>query len=472
MVRAKPVLVSYYKINIDLQVIGKVEEINTVYVTINSELDNNTLSLGSRFAYHYEILPGENIFIEIGKLKEKCRIIFTQEDHDILSLPLKTLNKLALLPNHNYNIKITKEGIKLGPVIGIMADLNKTASDKPFGEQSSFIKQAIKAGQKLGELCFAFSPYSIDWKQKKIQGYTIRDDSWIKGTFPLPDVVYPRDRVSNAQKMRIRKRLTRNGVLLLTSSLLDKWETYKILSKNSEIKPYLPDTRLVVDFVRQVDNMLNRYGAVYLKPIGGEQGKNIIKVVKNEKNGEYLYCCNHLKQQISGRATSITELYLNLKNIMMNRKYIVQKQINLIRWQNKIIDVRVLVQKGYGKKWIVTGIACRVGGNGAITSNISSGGTAKKLEEVLKYNFDENRIKVIVFNLKELALKAAETLENHIGNCGEMGIDLGIDKKGKVWFIEANLRPARKIFNLIGEENTRIKSIENPMLYAKYLGGF
>jgi hypothetical protein len=53
-----------------------------------------------------------------------------------------------------------------------------------------------------------------------------------------------------------------------------------------------------------------------------------------------------------------------------------------------------------------------------------------------------------------------------------MGIDLGIDIHGKVWFIEANLRPARSLFRLIEEPDMRQQSIINPLLYSRYLAGF
>jgi hypothetical protein len=53
-----------------------------------------------------------------------------------------------------------------------------------------------------------------------------------------------------------------------------------------------------------------------------------------------------------------------------------------------------------------------------------------------------------------------------------MGVDIGIDKGGQVWFIEANLRPARQVFTLIGEKKTRLLSVKRPMLYCRYLAGF
>ena len=42
------------------------------------------------------------------------------------------------------------------------------------------------------------------------------------------------------------------------------------------------------------------------------------------------------------------------------------------------------------------------------------------------------------------ALEAARTLENSIDRLGEMGVDIGVDRDGHIWFIEANLKPGRQ----------------------------
>jgi hypothetical protein len=133
----------------------------------------------------------------------------------------------------------------------------------------------------------------------------------------------------------------------------------------------------------------------------------------------------------------------------------------------------VLVQKDHTGEWDVTGIACRMGKKGAITSNISAGGSGEKLSSVLSEHFQEiKQQKQIEQEIRYLALESARLLEKTIGRAGEMGIDVGIDERGKTWFIEANLRPARYVFNLIGDTNTRMKSVRNPMLYSRYLAGF
>jgi glutathione synthase/RimK-type ligase-like ATP-grasp enzyme len=158
---------------------------------------------------------------------------------------------------------------------------------------------------------------------------------------------------------------------------------------------------------------------------------------------------------------------------MGKRNYIVQKEINLLRTDNNVIDVRVLVQKDHTGKWTITGMICRIGRTGSITSNIASGGHASHLTKVLADNFNNDNTRRSIENeVKTLALEAAQKLEASVGSIGELGIDIGIDRSGKVWFIEANLKPARQVFRLIGDFQGRRQSVEKPLLYSRYLAGF
>lgn len=101
------------------------------------------------------------------------------------------------------------------------------------------------------------------------------------------------------------------------------------------------------------------------------------------------------------------------------------------------------------------------------------GAADKKLETTLREKFpDKEKQQEIIEKLRFVAVEACRTLEGSIGSSGEMGVDIGIDKGGQVWFIEANLRPARQVFTLIGEKKTRMLSVMRPMLYCRYLAGF
>ncbi len=444
-----------------------------VSIIDDAKVDANSIHISNDLANRLGLVENQVINVCIGQTQRSfsVRIRKSSKIADGISLSPLNLKKLYLKSGKKYGFRYAEDEIRIGPVVGIMVDVFKEPQ-KPFGGQTHFVKQLLTSGNSLGQICFAFSPYSIDLTRGIIRGYTYGGKGWVKGAFPIPDVIYPRERAYSRAKLQIRKRLESMGVTLLNPSLVGKWETHKILMKNRHLKNYLPETRLVKSF-SEIEQMLKLYNAVYLKPVAGSQGRNIIKVVKRKPSGMYEYRYMVEERMVKGSVSNMINLQKSLKTIMRNRSYIVQKQINLLKCEGNIIDVRVLVQKDHTGEWDVTGVACRVGTNGSITSNISSGGSGRKIEEILRRNFsaEEDREKIRQ-DIYFISIETTKTLEKTIGQCGEMGVDLGIDTDGKVWFIEANIRPARHVFNLIGETETRLRSVERPMLYARYLAGF
>lgn len=448
-------------------------EIIRVSISSNAKLGNNTILISQDLAKTAGFENKQTIRLFVGQYQRTMLIKINPAEKVKKSINMNSaiIRRCFLHSGNKYGIRIDKDEIHLGPVVGIMAE-SVNDINKPFGGQSYFIKQLLTSGRKLGEICFAFSPYSINWNRKTIYGYVYGTKGWRKATLPIPDIIYPRERAYSPMKLRIRKRLELMGAKFINPPLIGKWETHKVVSQNPALVPFVPDTRLIRNF-NQVDKMVKKYSAVYLKPVAGSQGKNIIKIVKRKKSSGYQYQYELNNQSYRGTAPSITRLQSSLRPVMGNRRYIMQKQINLLRSNGNIIDVRILVQKNHSGIWDVTGMACRVGKHGSITSNISSGGSGRKVESVLRKSFtDEEQVKSIIGNVRFVAIEAAKTLESAIGTAGEMGVDIGIDKSGKAWFIEANLRPARQVFILIGEKKTRQKSVEQPLLYSRYLAGF
>ncbi|MDD2509783.1 MAG: YheC/YheD family protein [Syntrophomonas sp.] len=442
-------------------------------VKYRSKQDEKQLIMSSDLVAHLGMGEEQNIKLQVGQthMNMDLKVNAAEKSRNTIIINANLARKLHIYPNRKYAVSGRGTIIQIGPVVGIMAETSRI-SKKPFGGQSFFIKQLLQSGQALGQICFAFSPFSIDWKSKSIHGYSWGENGWIQGHFPLPDVIYPREKAYSPVKLNIRKKLENMGVRFLNPALVGKWQTYRVITQNPSLVPYIPDTRLVNSF-SQVDRMIKKYNAVYLKPIAGSQGRNIVRVVKKKNDTSYQYQYQLNGRLIKGSASSLAQLRSCLKPVMGNRTYIAQKQINLLQSAGNIIDVRILVQKDHSGNWDVTGMACRVGRPGSITSNISAGGSGRKLETTLKEKFpDKEKQQEIIERLRFVAVEACRTLEGTIGPCGEMGVDIGIDKGGKVWFIEANLRPARQVFTLIGEKNTRLLSVKRPMLYCRYLAGF
>lgn len=444
-----------------------------VYTEVSKNTISNTVVISPDLADFYGIREDDELIINVAGIRKKYTVIIggSKYNETIFFSP-SALKQLFLTAKRKYGSSFRSNGeLKLGPVVGVMANIY-SEKGKLFGKQNNFIRQLISSGEELGQICFGFSPYGINWTNKTISGYTLKKQKWAKAIFPFPDVVYPREKAYTPSAGKIKSKLEAQGAKLLNPALLGKWQTYKILSKNADLLPHIPDTRLITDF-KQVDSMVKKYRAVYLKPVNGCQGKNIVKIVKRgtDSGYEFQYYLNN--QIYRGRALNLIKLKRYLSKVMGNRSYIVQKQINLIKSEGNILDMRILVQKDNSGCWGITGMAGRVGGNGAIISNISAGGQGKKVRTILMQNFnDEGKVDEIISEMEMVAVEAAKTLEKSIGKSGEMGIDIGVDQKGEVWFIEANLRPARLVFTLIGESNTRMKSVISPLLYARYLAEF
>lgn len=449
-----------------------VSEIIKAIFKTDAGLKANQIVISQSLAEILTIGNGEEYRFKVGMLKAKVRayVRSLKNSYSIIIHP-RLLKSLSLDTNNRYGLAKKNDNLMIGPVVGIMANKYQD-NQRPFGSQSVFFSQMINAARELGEIVYVFSPKNINWAQKTVKGFDYINNQWIRSIFPLPDVVYPRESTSFRSIIQTRKRMQEMGTKFLNPPLIGKWKTFKILSNNQELNKNLPETRLVTDF-GQVDKMLKKYHAVYIKPVQGSQGRNIVKVVKKRDSKVYEYQYQLKNNMYSGKASTINELRRKLRSVMGNRVYIVQRQINLLQAQDKVIDIRILVQKDERGRWTITGKACRVGRSGSITSNISGGGNAYNVEEIIsRYFKDPLEQERIIKEINRLALQSAQDLEKSVGSIGEFGIDIGVDNDGRVWFIEANLKPARQVFNLIGDKDTRMKSVEKPLLYARYLANF
>lgn len=351
-------------------------------------------------------------------------------------------------------------------VVGIMTEI-RGQGERLFGPQDQFLRELLQAGDELGQLCYVFVPEDIDFATRQIQGRRWLNGRWVRRAYTFPDVIYPRDFGFSPAKRRLRQRLTEQGCKFTSPMIIGKWRSWQLLSAYPRLRRYLPETRLW-DGEEELRRMLSEYATLYIKPVDGSQGRNIMRV---HKRGDRAYEVRYNRGDGSRRLLcgSVTALYAQLKRIMRARPYIMQEEIRLLRLQGGIVDVRVLAQKDGTARWRITGKACRVGQSGSITSNISGGGRAHAVAEVLDVFFPEAKCAAIMKELDELALAVVEHLERHMETVGEMGIDIGVDVSGRLWFIEANLRPARYVFVQLGDKQTRLLAVRRPMEFAQYL---
>lgn len=385
--------------------------------------------------------------------------------------------------------------LSLGPLIGLFTVRN-TLAEPAFGSQESSLLALANSSECLSGLVFVFCPEDINWDMSLITGYVpcsehlpeqLDEDGhapwapsvWKPVVVPLPDVVYDRlpSRTIEAKPevMEAKSRLMAlPGCSYFNPMFLDKWETHRVLSKIGEVAAYLPPTKLV-ETPEDIKGFVSQYKSVFLKPSSGSLGRRIIKLSLGEQGRfNYMYRSRD-KQTIAGSTADFHVLINLLKPVMGKRSYVVQKDLALARYENCPFDIRVLAQKDMQGSWRRTKIYVRKAAPDSFLSNLSDGARPKAITEVLKQVFAADFLAPYGLgeDIRQAVREIPPALEKGTGRMwGELGIDLGIDKHGKIWLIEINSKPFRALVSESGSFKIIKRSLMRPLEFSKFLAGY
>lgn len=340
----------------------------------------------------------------------------------------------------------------------------RRAGMRPFPE-GRFLRELSQAARLVGVRLIVFSPLDINWGQGSVLGFTYKTGAgWQAKHYPVPQVVYDRLFPSRGhwglyfgQVARMRRAFR---VTMMGRGLHGKWQMYRIVRRYEDLRPYLPETRLAS--VRNLAHMLNRFETVFVKPVFGSGGKGIASI-RRWRGGYVVERVGHPRVRVSSLAGAIAALG------GLNRRYLIQQGLKLNYLRGSTFDIRAIVQKNGEGKWQISGKAVRAGRRGNITSNLHTGGRAHSVPSVLQYCFP-GRAAEIEGEIDNVAIRVAEVMNKHAGPLCDLGLDMGVDIEGKVWLIEVNSKPGRKVFLQIGDREGRQRAVRTLMEYAKYLG--
>jgi glutathione synthase/RimK-type ligase-like ATP-grasp enzyme len=245
----------------------------------------------------------------------------------------------------------------------------------------------------------------------------------------------------------------------------NKWRTYNFFLKKDKFlkNNFIPS---FLNNKRNLLNLINNENKLILKPIMGQEGIGIIKLEKKKDCfvADYSKNCGGKLLFASEKIKDISQLNERLKTISDKKKYILQPEIDIARINGRIFDVRVMMQKL--DKWQINGLGARVAAANKFISNIHAGGEIFFAEDILRKIFPKNYAKIID-EISSLSLLIANLASEHIGNLlGEMGIDLLIDKEGKIWCTEVNSKPGYYLFYKSYMGNTRKKIVNWPVEFS------
>jgi glutathione synthase/RimK-type ligase-like ATP-grasp enzyme len=210
---------------------------------------------------------------------------------------------------------------------------------------------------------------------------------------------------------------------------------------------------------------------VYIKPAHGSLGLNIIRA-KRKSDGQVLYQEKVKEGSRNGTSGSVSMFLKKFAARFLKGKYVIQETLYLMTFQNRPFDIRLVLQKDSSGQWKRTKTFCRVAQAGEITSNLSTGGDAitvkQLLQDVLR---DTKRVDRAMKEIRKIAAEVPVVIEREVGSTiGELGLDLGLDTRGRVWVIEINSKPWKKP-NIEESEFPEIalQAFERPVQFGRYL---
>lgn len=220
----------------------------------------------------------------------------------------------------------------------------------------------------------------------------------------------------------------------------------RVLQRHPIISQFVPETVWFNSL--NVEDMLTRYNVIYIKPNTGNQGNEVFRVTKLNKSDCVLSYNNTAKN------ISLPDTFKELESVISKRKYILQQGIDLATYQNCPFDIRMVMQKPYDT-WELTLTSAKVAlTEDAVVTNVSKGARDYPLNEILQ-KYDQKQDPMAV--LRDL-VNAAHQIASRLGfklPIRILGLDMAIDKNGKVWFIEANTRPQCARCMLVNDESSQ-----------------
>ncbi|MDP5275453.1 YheC/YheD family protein [Chengkuizengella axinellae] len=226
------------------------------------------------------------------------------------------------------------------------------------------------------------------------------------------------------------------------SVIPDKWEKTVLLQQNRKINKFIPETKKL-DY-EALQNMLKKHKMVYIKPSIGGGGVGIMKINKLKKKNSKQYKL----QKILNKKYFVTYdgLFNSIQSVTSKKEYIIQKGIYLCKYQDRLMDLRIMVQENLKKEWEVTGLAARISGANKIVTNVNSGGVTVDFDTMLNHFFTNADKTRFLEMLHTISLETAKQLQKSYPNLKEIGVDIGLDRKMYPWILEVNTKPDPRVF--------------------------
>ncbi|WP_169088374.1 YheC/YheD family protein [Paenibacillus sp. PL91] len=327
----------------------------------------------------------------------------------------------------------------------------------------NFTRHARSAIAEKFEGVIIYTPKDVNLQKRQIHGCVYQSGGWTRKTVPYPKInmdigFYPPALEGRASLVKKSKQLRFTGY-----GLGNKCKIQSHLVGSSVLKPHLLPTEKI-NSSQQFIQFLKKHEIIMVKPINGWGGRGIIKVTL-EKERFVVQRDGAGKQSLP-----IDRLDSYIRGVLKSGRHLMQKWIDIRNKNGKVYDIRALMQKKDDGEWVMTGMAVREGMKNKITSNIKSGGDAYKVAEYLEGEQGSEEGEALTKSIVEVAEYIPDFVEkSYNSRLSELGIDLAVDRSGKLWLIEINIKPGKMIIKRLYGKKAWEQCLHIPFHYARNL---
>jgi hypothetical protein len=381
--------------------------------------------------------------------------------------------------------------------IGFLANLSHAGDNQPNIKRHFFdrIVTMSKVLADHGVELLIYSPADIDPPSKTVLGYGVWGEKFVKKTAKIPKIngdwmISTPQLVEDMAKtwgkgyQEFLRWADANAIKLFTpmpcvTFFRDKKKVQEHVAKIANLKQ--PYTEFFKGDLEQIEAFLKRGSKIFVKPLAGSKSDNIAVITRlgiaitvnlypynYHTNGEFK---TH-KCQNEAEALAI------INNFIDDQTYIIQEGIDVLRYKDSPLDIRILMIND-GTNWSALH-EISIGKAASDISYISSGVKSADTYVILSKIFSPEMAQELIIK----ALKNASLITNYFSNMFENNIpelayDFVFDKKGNIYFLEANTKPAftypgetlrSKIFEILPEEREIYDQYIIP--HATYLAKF
>ncbi|UVI28637.1 YheC/YheD family protein [Paenibacillus spongiae] len=291
------------------------------------------------------------------------------------------------------------------------------------------------------------------------------ENSWNKGVFPYPNTIFARCGIPLESAREIEKII---GFKVFNTINFNKWEEWCVLNTEPQLEKHLPDTCLV-NGPEIINDYLGKYNCVFLKPVIGSTSNGVVRAKYSDKSIDVVCTLNHETHR--KKFATANDLWRWIRTDVSKANYVVQQRIRTVKWKKKLTGIRLNMAKDGSGKWencLLIGLRALNGSHIAYSRGYDPAEIMIEIDSLLmelqkKGIHDAKRLKNTIIQLGMDICHFFDRCGYHVA---DIGIDLGIDNKGKIWIFEVNRRPY-PYYNFPVYD----KSITAPLEYAVHLAG-